>query len=209
MNGCRIGRVAHIGATAWLNVGCLPAAGGSCMVNETEKRVCFRISAEAHDRASAKASKSGTTINALSKLFVLRVAEQNSEEILLLNENNDRLRFSLSADEKEAIAHQAMINEWSMSKECRFRIIASLSSTSKLLPDEIKKIRGLRNAIDAVGRNIRHMMFQSKKLEVNDPTFLKEIETLNNYMKIAIKKIDDLQESTVDRWSFNRKGIKS
>ncbi|RMU63718.1 hypothetical protein ALP25_200026 [Pseudomonas syringae pv. syringae] len=52
------------------------------------------------------------------------------------------------------------------------------------------------------------MMFQSKKLEVNDASFLKEIETLNSYMAMAIKKIDELQEVSVDRWSFNRKGMK-
>ncbi|RMU69573.1 hypothetical protein ALP23_200012 [Pseudomonas syringae pv. apii] len=85
-----------------------------------------------------------------------------------------------------------------MSRECRFRIVSSLSASSKLLPDEIKKIRGLRAAIDAVGRNIRHMMFQSKKLDMNDTAFLKEIETLNSYMAMAIKKIDELQEVSVD-----------
>ncbi|KPW76547.1 hypothetical protein ALO78_200259 [Pseudomonas amygdali pv. ciccaronei] len=52
------------------------------------------------------------------------------------------------------------------------------------------------------------MMFQSKKLDMNDTAFLKEIETLNSYMAMAIKKIDELQEVSVDRWSFNRKGMK-
>ncbi|RMR11221.1 hypothetical protein ALP90_200239 [Pseudomonas amygdali pv. ulmi] len=178
------------------------------MSAETDKKVCFRISQEAHERAVAKVKKSGTTISALAKLFVLRIAEEDSSAEFYLNKNNERLRFSLSTEEKEAIAQQAQLNDWSMSRECRFRIISSLSASSKLLPDEIKKIRGLRAAIDMVGRNIRHMMFQSKKLEVNDAGFLKEIETLNSYMAMAIKKIDDLQEVTVDRWGFNRKGMK-
>ncbi|WP_261982801.1 DNA distortion polypeptide 1 [Pseudomonas syringae group genomosp. 3] len=200
--------MAQIDATAWLNLGCLPAAGGSCMSAKTEKKVCFRISSEAHERAVAKISKSGTTISALAKLFVLRIAEEDSVEEFNLSENSERLRFSLSTEEKEAIAYHAQLNDWSMSRECRFRIVSSLSASSKLLPDEIKKIRGLRAAIDAVGRNIRHMMFQSKKLDMNDTVFLKEIETLNSYMAMAIKKIDELQEVSVDRWSFNRKGMK-
>lgn len=179
------------------------------MSKEIERRVCFRISTEAHERAAHKIAERGTTVSALAKLFVLRIAEDENGETFDVSENNERLRFSLSKEEKEAIAHQAQLNDWSMSKECRFRIISSLSASSKLLPDEIKKIRGLRSAIDTVGRNIRHMMFQTKKIEVNDENFLKEIETLNRYMEMAIKKIDDLQEATVDRWSFNRKGMKS
>ncbi|KPW66663.1 hypothetical protein ALO82_200057 [Pseudomonas syringae pv. broussonetiae] len=178
------------------------------MSAKTEKKVCFRINSEAHERAVAKISKSGTTISALAKLFVLRIAEEDSVEEFNLSENSERLRFSLSTEEKEAIAYHAHLNDWSMSRECRFRIVSSLSASSKLLPDEIKKIRGLRAAIDAVGRNIRHMMFQSKKLDMNDTAFLKEIETLNSYMAMAIKKIDELQEVSVDRWSFNRKGMK-
>ena len=52
------------------------------------------------------------------------------------------------------------------------------------------------------------MMFQSKKIEINDPDFMKEIETLNSYLEMAVKKIDELQSASVDRWSFNRKGMK-
>lgn len=173
-----------------------------------KKFVSFRIDDDVNEKASIKAAALGTSVSALSKLFIMSLAKENTTEDFENVINNERLRFSLSTEEKEAIAHQAQLNDWSMSRECRFRIISSLSAASRLLPDELKKIKGLRAAIDAVGRNIRHMMFQSKKLEVNDPAFLKEIETLNNYIAMAIKKIDALQEATVDRWSFNRRGMK-
>ncbi|WP_117149824.1 DNA distortion polypeptide 1 [Pseudomonas coronafaciens] len=173
-----------------------------------EKQVLFRLDVETHKLISEKAGELGLTVNALAKILTMRVASSGVTESIELQENNERLRFSLSKEEKKAIAHQAKANGWSMSRECRFRIISSLSASSKLLPDELKKIRGIRAAIDTVGRNIRHMMFQSKKLEVNDAGFLKEIETLNSYMAMAIKKIDELQEASVDRWNFNRKGMK-
>ncbi|MDT3268720.1 DNA distortion polypeptide 1 [Pseudomonas amygdali pv. morsprunorum] len=173
-----------------------------------EKQVLFRLDVETHTLINAKAGELGLTVNALAKILTMRVASSGVTESIESEENNERLRFSLSKEEKKAISYQAKANGWSMSRECRFRIVSSLSASSRLLPDELKKIRGLRAAIDTVGRNIRHMMFQSKKLEINDAGFLKEIETLNSYMAMAIKKIDELQHATVDRWGFNRKGMK-
>lgn len=174
-----------------------------------EKFVAFRMDEEAHHRAELKAKELGVTVSSLAKKFAYSIANNDLESNETTHdEKTDRLHFSLSSDEKEAIKKHALAHGWSLSKEARFRVISSMSVTSKVLPDELKKIRGLRTAIDAVGRNIRHMMFQSKKIEINDPEFLKEIQTLNSYMEMAIKKIDELQDSTVDRWSFNRKGMR-
>lgn len=179
------------------------------MSKEFEKKVCFRVDEEVHHRAVLKAKELGVTVSSLAKKFVYSIANNDLESNQTTNnEKTDRLFFSLSSDEKENIKQSAFTHGWSMSQEVRFRVVSSMSATSKVLPDELKKIRGLRTAIDAVGRNIRHMMFQSKKIEINDPDFLKEIETLNSYMEMAVKKIDELQDATVDRWSFNRKGMR-
>lgn len=174
-----------------------------------EKNVCFRMDETVHNRAALKAKELGVTVSSLAKKFVYSIANNDLERNETTNdEKTDRLYFSLSFDEKETIKKNALTHGWSLSKEARFRVVSSMSSTSKVLPDELKKIRGLRTAIDAVGRNIRHMMFQSKKIEINDPDFMKEIQTLNSYMEMAVKKIDELQEASVDRWSFNRKGMR-
>lgn len=174
-----------------------------------EKNVCFRMDETVHNRADLKAKELGVTVSSLAKKFVYSIANNDLESNeTTSDEKTDRLFFSLTSDEKETMKQYASKNGWSLSKEARFRVVSSMSATSKVLPDELKKIRGLRTAIDAVGRNIRHMMFQSKKIEINDPEFLKEIQTLNSYMEMAIKKIDELQDSTVDRWSFNRKGMR-
>ena len=174
-----------------------------------EKYVAFRMDEEVHHRAALKAQELGVTVSSLAKKFVYSIANNDLESNETpYDEKTDRLHFSLSSDEKETIKKHALAHGWSLSKEARFRVVSSMSATSKVLPDELKKIRGLRTAIDAVGRNIRHMMFQSKKIEINDPDFMKEIETLNSYMEMAVKKIDELQVATVDRWSFNRKGMR-
>ncbi|GLX92027.1 hypothetical protein Pfra02_45950 [Pseudomonas fragi] len=174
-----------------------------------EKYVAFRMDEEVHHRAALKAKELGVTVSSLAKKFAYSIANNDLESNeTTSDEKTDRLFFSLTQDEKETIKQYALAHGWSVSKEARFRVISSMSETSKLLPDELKKIRGLRTAIDAVGRNIRHMMFQSKKIEINDPDFMKEIETLNSYLEMAVKKIDDLQSASVDRWSFNRKGMK-
>lgn len=174
-----------------------------------EKNVCFRMDETVHNRADLKAKELGVTVSSLAKKFVYSIANNDLESNeTTSDEKTDRLFFSLTSDEKETMKQYASKNGWSLSKEARFRVVSSMSATSKVLPDELKKIRGLRTAIDAVGRNIRHMMFQSKKIEINDPEFLKEIQTLNSYMEMAVKKIDELQDSTVDRWSFNRKGMR-
>lgn len=179
------------------------------MGKEFEKKVCFRVDEEVHHRAVLKAKELGVTVSSLAKKFVYSIANNDLESNeTISDEKTSRLYFSLSLDEKETINQHALAHGWSLSKEARFRIISSMSATSKVLPDELKKIRGLRTAIDAVGRNIRHMMFQSKKIEINDPDFLKEIQTLNSYMEMAVKKIDALQDASVDRWSFNRKGMR-
>lgn len=174
-----------------------------------EKNVCFRMDESVHNRAALKAKELGVTVSSLAKKFVYSIANNDLESNEATNdEKTDRLFFSLSSDEKETIKQHALTHGWSLSKEARFRVVSSMAATSKVLPDELKKIRGLRTAIDAVGRNIRHMMFQSKKIEINDPDFMKEIQTLNSYMEMAVKKIDELQDASVDRWSFNRKGMR-
>lgn len=103
------------------------------MSAKTEKKVCFIISSEAHERAVAKISKSGTTISALAKLFVLRIAEEDSVEEFNLSENSERLRFSLSTEEKEAIAYHAQLNDWSMSRGRKSRWVMSSSLKRKAL----------------------------------------------------------------------------
>ena len=174
-----------------------------------EKNVCFRVDENVHKRATLKAKALGVSVSSLAKKFVYSIANNDLESNETKHDDKtDRLHFSLSPDEKETIKGYALAHGWSVSKEARLRVVSSMSATSKLLPDELKKIRGLRTAIDAVGRNIRHMMFQSKKIEINDPDFMKEIETLNSYLEMAVKKIDELQSASVDRWSFNRKGMK-
>lgn len=177
------------------------------MSKTKEKQILFRLDEKTYALATEKTEELGLTVSAMAKVLITRMASGRDLKCMPLESNDERMRFSLSAAEKTAIAGYAQLNNWSMSRECRFRIISSLSAKSKLLPDELQKIKGLRSAIDAVGRNIRHMMF-NKKLVVNDPACMEEIEKLNQYMAVAINKIKELEATTADRWQFNLRGMR-
>lgn len=174
------------------------------------KNVCFTLDEQIHPLVAAKAAELGLTVSAMAKALVSRIKTSDTCETLIENtqQNDKRIKIAVALEEKKSIANHAQKNNWSMSRECRFRIVSSMSATSKLLPEELQKIKGLRSAIDTVGRNIRHMMF-NKKLEVNDPSCMAEIKKLNDLTAHAIKKIIELETAATDRWGFNRRGMKS
>lgn len=184
--------------------------GPSLMAENKSKNVCFALDPDTHALAVTKAAELGITVSALAKTLISRIATSTESEAQgeVETQHYERLKISLSLDEKEAIAQHAKTNAWSMSRECRFRIISSLSATPKLLPDELVSIRGLRSAVDAAGRTIHHMM-RTNQLTVNDTAFMAEIATLMQCNTAIIKKLRTLETATVDRWQFNLRGMKS
>jgi hypothetical protein len=180
------------------------------MAENKSKNVCFALDPDTHALAVTKAAELGITVSALAKTLISRIATSTESEAQgeVETQHYERLKISLSLDEKEAIAQHAKTNAWSMSRECRFRIISSLSATPKLLPDELVSIRGLRSAVDAAGRTIHHMM-RTNQLTVNDTAFMAEIATLMQCNTAIIKKLRTLETATVDRWQFNLRGMKS
>ena len=180
------------------------------MAENKSKNVCFALDPDTHALAVAKAAELGITVSALAKTLISRIAASTEIESPgeVQSQHYERLKISLSLDEKEAIARHAKTNSWSMSRECRFRIISSLSATPKLLPSELAAIRGLRAAVDTIGRTVSFML-RTNRLTVNDSSAIAQIAELNQLRPLITDKILALEASSTDRWEFNRGGIKS
>lgn len=107
---------------------------------------------------------------------------------------------------KELKSH-ADSNGWSLSKEIRFRLSASLAEVPAFYPDEVKELRLARNAVDVVGRNLHHIIVRKQLLMINDEGFHEDVIRLTKNIEALQNQVTELTRLSVNRRNLRTRSL--
>ena len=104
-----------------------------------------------------------------------------------------RLLFTLS--EINLLKEYAAVNEWSLAKEARYRIVSSIAKKPKFNREELKAIYTVRSAINVLGANINRLIRDSKPLTADNIIVCQNLIELINELKNKISYLEKCNHS--------------
>ena len=172
------------------------------------KQIKFRVSDEEYVAYEAVAASNELSVPAFVKAAISGTLTKNGnaklDKPIEIDDTKTKLWLYLKQHEKALLKLNAELHGWSLSKEAIFRINSTLLRDEGevcLYPDEIKALKQSKSAIDVLGRNIQHVIKNTRYLTVNDEGFRREILELLMLITEQKKVIDGLINSVVNRWS--------
>ena len=152
-----------------------------------EKNLLNVIKSQAKECQMSLSGYMNLTLN----LF-LKKQEVSFEETLTRIEKKEvesRVFFTIS--EAELLKKYAQINDWSISKELRYRVISTLSKKPKLSGEELKAVHSVRFSINVLGTNINRLIRNNEVLSEDNMSICRELLDL---IKDLVKKINYLEK---------------
>lgn len=121
------------------------------------------------------------------------------EKIGQYEEKDIKSRIYFTASEMELLKQHTLLNDWSITKEVRYRIVSSLAKKPKLNKEELKAIYSVRSSINVLGVNINRLVRDRELLSDNNIEVCKELITL---MKELTDKISYLEKCSYSNFKL-------
>lgn len=107
-------------------------------------------------------------------------------------------RVYFTAKEAEILKKYAKSNEWSMTKEVRYRTILSLSNKPKLDGEELKAIYTVRSSINVLGANINRFVRDSISITDNNIKICRDLSEAIKELKDKINYLEKCSYSSIE-----------
>jgi len=117
------------------------------------------------------------------------------EKVAQVEKKETRIRVCLTESETDLLKTYASNNNWSITKEVRYRIISSLAKKPKLNKEELKAIYAVRSSINVLGANINRLVRDREFLSDNNIEICKELITLMTELKDKINYLEKCSSS--------------
>ena len=127
------------------------------------------------------------------------------EKVTKIEKKEIRIRVCLTASETDLLKTYASNNNWSVTKEVRYRVISSLSKKPKLTKEELKAIYGVRSSINVLGTNINRLVRDREFLSDTNIDVCKDLIML---MKELKDKISYLEKCSSSNFKLKNMGVK-
>lgn len=103
---------------------------------------------------------------------------------------NQTVQTCLTESQRNTLEAAAKKHGWSLSREIRFRVQATLSNKLELFDDELFAFRQAKNAVNKVGINL-HFILQKNSWEILDKEgFKQDLNSLQNEISDLKKQLD-------------------
>lgn len=134
--------------------------------------------------------------NFLLNQFIKKQAVTFDEKTINLEKKKVRIRLDLTPSEKDVLKMYALNNNWSITKEIRYRLISSLAKKPKLTQEELKAIYRVRSSINVLGANINRLVREGRSLSDHNITLCQDLITLMTDLKDKINYLEKCSFST-------------
>ena len=125
------------------------------------------------------------------------------EKVGKVEKKDTRIRVCLTASETALLEQHATQNDWSLTKEVRYRIVSSLAQKPKLTQEELKTIHAVKSSINVLGTNINRLVREGRSLSDNNINICRELMTLMADLK---DKINYLEKCGSSNFKLKAKG---
>lgn len=154
------------------------------------------------EAVSTQMSLSGY-INLILTSSVKKHAIAFEEKIDRYEKKESRIRVCLTASETALLKQHAVLNNWSLTKEVRYRILSSLAKKPKFNQEELKAIYAVRSSINVLGANINRLVRENESLSDDNMGVCKELVGLLKELK---DKISYLEKCSSSNFKLKAKG---
>ncbi|MGI4852369.1 MAG: hypothetical protein ACRYGR_10590 [Janthinobacterium lividum] len=112
------------------------------------------------------------------------------EKVGKVEKKDTRIRVCLTASETDLLQEHATQNDWSLTKEVRYRIVSSLAQKPKLTQEELKAIHAIKSSINVLGTNINRLVREGRSLSDHNINICQELMTLMTELKDKISYLE-------------------
>ena len=112
------------------------------------------------------------------------------EKVGKVEKKDTRIRVCLTASETDLLEQHAIQNDWSLTKEIRYRIVSSLAQKPKLTQEELKSIHAVKSSINVLGTNINRLVREGRSLSDHNIDICQELITLMAELKDKINYLE-------------------
>lgn len=168
-----------------------------------KKQLKVWVEAEVIKVSKARAAASGMTLSCYVGHVLPNPFEEPVEAlrwaVTQKKEPKREVRFLLDQSMHETLEAQAAQHRWPLTREIRWRLVATLSQKPKLRESEITDLNLLRHAVSRVGINLNTIL-KTGRIDMN--TFAEDVMELKKLIKQTLNRVDSLREDVTDRWQF-------
>lgn len=133
-------------------------------------------------------------LNLLVRKIALTEDENHAPESNIEHQKESEQRtqknVNLTPEIVSALEQSCKRNAWSFSREVRFRLNHTLNDNFDVFDYELREIYITRNAIDKVGRNIRHIILNNQKLVLDKSQFAEDVKEVISLTMGLKKQLD-------------------
>ena len=164
------------------------------------KTIILRSKKDLIDHLKAKSEKHKMSLNAYVN-FILNSAAEKTEPIYkeVINKPEKKeiaSRSYFTQSEMEVLKEHAKMNEWSISKEVRYRTIASIALTPKLNKEELRTMYSIRSSINVLGANINLLVRNSVSITDDNIKICQDLIELISELKNKISYLEKCNHSS-------------
>ena len=151
-------------------------------MTEKVKRTRIRIEESLVSQLKKEAKEHKTSLNSYVNFLLNTIVKKEEplfEETINKPEKKEvESRVYFTESEAEILKKYAELNQWSVSREVRYRTISTLAKKPKLNTEELKAIYGVRSSINILGANLNRLIRNNQVISDHNIIFCKELSGL-------------------------------
>jgi hypothetical protein len=161
---------------------------------EKVKRTRIRIEENLVNRLNEKSKEHKMSLNGYAN-FVLNSSIKKGEPLFeeTINKPEKReiaSRSYFTQSEMELLKKYAELNEWSVSREVRYRTISTLAKKPKLNKEELRAVYSVRSSINILGANLNRLIRNDQLLSDENIEVCTELAKLIKELRIKINYLE-------------------
>lgn len=173
------------------------------MTNEQEKKtktVKLRLSESLKQALQLRAQTEKVFINdVLNSLLTASLKKKDvifQETIGKQEKREVEVRVYFTVSEADILRAFALLNDWSLGKEIRYRVISTFAKKPKLSGEEMKAIYAVRSSINVLGANVNRLVRDRDFLSDRNISVCQDLIALMQELKDKIRYLEKCRSST-------------